>query len=162
MKTSVLKIFTGSRFFALLGILLVTCFAACKKSDHNNPSTPSGKNAKFTFTVSGVTSSDYVSFVAAGSTGSLNSNTSWKVNGVARNNEDAISLGTKDFLNGTTTYVIETATPLMAMSIGIQCLALTSHNYTITYTAEVDGQIKTNEQSITVSNGQDYTRNFSY
>lgn len=162
MKTSVLRFCSGRGFFALLGILFITSFAACKKSDNNSPSTPSGKNAKFTFTVSGITNNDYVSFVVAGSTGSLNSNTSWKVNGVARNNEDAISLGTKDFLNGTTTYVIETATPLMAMSVGIQCLALSTHNYTITYTAEVDGQVKTNEQNITVSNGQDYTRNFSY
>ncbi|PZF71787.1 hypothetical protein [Taibaiella soli] len=162
MKTSVIKFFTGRTFFAFLGILFVTSFAACKKSDNNSPATPSGKSAKFTFTVSGITNSDYVSFVAAGSTGTLNSNTAWKVNGVTRSNEEAISFGNNDFANGTATYVIETATPLLAMSIGIQCLATSTHSYTISYKAEVNGEVKQNEQNVTVSNTQDYTRNFSY
>lgn len=161
MKTSVTKFFSARTIFALLGILFVTSFAACKKSD-DSPSKPAGKTAKFTFTVSGITNNDYISFVAAGSTGSLNSNTCWKLNGVTRNNEEAISIGTNDFLNGTATYVLETATPLMAMSIGIQCLALGTHNYTISYKAEVDGVVKQNDQNITVSPGQDYTRNYSY
>lgn len=143
---------------AALSTLLLT---SCSKSD--NPVVPgvTTKTVKLTFTVTGnLTNGDYISFVASGGTGN-NDKTIWKVNGVTQNNEEVVGFDANDFDGSTKTYVVESVSPLLACSVGIQCLNFDAP-YTISYKAEVNGKVVNNDQNISVTENDDYTHDYSY
>lgn len=124
------------------------------------PVTPQGKNYKFTITVTGSShdESDYVSFVFA--SGGAQNESIWKVNGAVQTNQQAIGLDVDDFA-ATTTYVIESTKPLQAAQANVQCINFDTP-YIISFKAEVDGQVKQNDQNITVSENNDYTHDFTF
>jgi hypothetical protein len=145
----------------LLSIALVLALLfSCKKDSETTP-VKNGKTAKFTITANGVNSSDdYVSFVIVGGD-TKGTKTIWKVNGVTRNNEAAISLGKDDFTGSTKTYVIETILPVDVISASAQCINFNA-SYQISYKAEIDGKVVTNDDGITVDVNKDYTHQFDY
>lgn len=142
-------------------LLAATMFASCGDKDNTpTPGNPTGKNAKITVTVSGVEANDYASFVIVGGD-YAHTKTVWKVNGVVQNNETAISLGHDNFTGSTKTYVIESTTPLQVVTVGIQCINFDAP-YTISYKAEINGKVETNDANISVEENKDYTHDFSY
>ncbi|RYD75698.1 MAG: hypothetical protein EOP55_12980 [Sphingobacteriales bacterium] len=149
--------------FTILPLLTLTILFSCKKESNEMPTDTENKNFKFTVTVDGVEEQDYVSFVFVG--GSLdNAKTIWKVNGVTKNNETAISLGKNDFLGATKTYVIESTIPLRLVTTSQQCLnpGATNPSFKVSYKAEVNGQVVTNDQNFTVTSTTDYTHKYDY
>jgi hypothetical protein len=141
-----------------LTIALALLFS-CKKDSESTPQ--SGRTAKFTITANGVNSSDdYVSFVIVGGD-TKGTKTIWKVNGVTRNNEVAISLGEDDFTGSTKTYVIETVLPVDVITTSVQCINFNA-SYQISYKAEIDGKVITNDDGVTVDVNKDYTHKFDY
>jgi hypothetical protein len=141
-------------------VLVLALLFSCKKDSETTPAT-SGKTAKFTITANGVNSSDdYVSFVIVGGD-TKGTKTIWKVNGVARNNEVAISLGKDDFTGSTKTYVIETVLPVDVITTSVQCINFNA-SYQISYKAEIDGKVITNDDGVTVDVNKDYTHQFDY
>ncbi|MGN8059622.1 hypothetical protein ACTJKN_25310 [Pedobacter sp. 22163] len=148
----------GSKLLSLA--LVLTLLFSCKKDSEGTPAT-SGKTAKFTITANGVNSSDdYVSFVIVGGD-TKGTKTIWKVNGVTRNNEAAISLGKDDFTGSTKTYVIETVLPVDVITTSVQCINFNA-SYQISYKAEIDGKVITNDDGVTIDVNKDYTHQFDY
>lgn len=147
----------------ILPLLMLTVLFSCKKDSDDSPSNSDNKNLKFTVTVDGVDDQDYVSFVFVGASAN-NANTIWKVNGVTRNNETAISLGKNDFMSGTKTYVIESTTPLRLVTTSQQCLNPGTNNpsFKVSFKAEVNGKVTTNDDNVVVSSTADYTHRYEY
>ncbi|MEH3115085.1 hypothetical protein [Pedobacter terrae] len=145
----------------LLSLAIVfSLLFSCKKDSDATPS-KSGKTAKFTITANGVNATDdYVSFVIVGGD-TKGTKTIWKVNGVTRNNEAAISLGKDDFTGSTKTYVIETVLPVDVISASAQCINFNA-SYQISYKAEIDGKVVTNDDGVIVDVNKDYTHQFDY
>jgi len=158
MKKSIFKGITS----ALMGIVLMAGLSACSKSHDDAAPANNGKTAKFTVSVNGASSSAYVSFVMVGIGTDINNSTVWKVNGVTQNNEKTVSLGLNNFTGSTQTYVIESVTPLQAISVGVQCLSTANAPYTISYKAEINGKVTTDNQNVTVTNNADFTHDYSY
>lgn len=147
----------------ILPLLVLTLLFSCKKDSNETPADSDGKNFKFTITVDGAEEQDYVSFVFVG--GSLdNSNTIWKVNGVTKNNETAITLGENDFIGGTKTYVIESTKPLRLVTTSMQCLnpGATNPSFKVSFKAELNGKVVTDDQNFTVTSTTDYTHKYDY
>jgi predicted transcriptional regulator with HTH domain len=159
MKTSILKRITLSFF----GIALLAGISSCSKKN-DGPTTPTskGKTAKFTVTVKGAPSSAYISFVMAGVASDPSNTTVWKVNGTTQSNEQAVSLGANKFTSTTQTYVIESVTPLQAISVGVQCLSPANVAYTISYKAEINGEVKADNQNVSVTKDADFTHDYTY
>lgn len=149
--------------FTILPVLMLTLLFSCKKDNDGSPSNSESKNFKFTVTAEGVGDQDYVSFVFVGATLD-NANTIWKVNGVTRNNETAISLGKNDFMGATKTYVIESTTPLRLVTTSQQCLNPGANNpsFTVSFKAEVNGEVLTNDQNVVVTANSDYSHKYDY
>jgi hypothetical protein len=160
MKKSMLKTISS----AFIGIAVLASLSSCGKhhDDDVTPPASKGKTAKFTVSVAGAPSSAYVSFVMAGVATDVSNSTVWKVNGATQNNESAVSLGLNNFTGNTQTYVIESVTPLQAISVGVQCLSPANQPYTISYKAEINGEVKANNQNVTVTKDNDYTHDYSY
>ena len=147
----------------IICISILSVFASCSKKDDPEVSPADGRNAKFTFTVTGAPSSAYISFVAAGVGNDPADATVWKINGVTQSSQAAVSLGLNDFTGGTQTYVVESTKPLRAISAGAQCLSPAADRpYTISFKAEINGEVKVNEQNIIVSRDKDFTHNYTF
>lgn len=140
-------------------IAALSMMISCSKS--NTPPRAQGETAQFTITITGATSQDAVSVALVGVAGNQ-SKTIWKVNGVVQDNQTSLSLTEDQFTGNTQTYVIESTTPLQTIALDISCLGSSTHNYTLSYKAVINGQVKNNEQNITVSNNNDYNKDFSY
>ena len=149
--------------WVLLPILTLSLVFSCSSDDDEEIVEQNGKNYKFTVTANNVDEQDYLSFVFVGSDLN-NSNTIWKINGVTQDNETGVSLGKNDFIGGTKTYVIESTKPLRLVTAGIQCINPGSNNasFTVSYKAEIDGEVVRNDQNIVVSSGSDYSHNFTF
>ena len=144
--------------------LFFGAFSSCSSDDGGSTTVPGGvgKQVKLTITIDGATSEDYISFVSVGSALSNPSeNTLWKVNGVTKTNEIGVSLGKNDFIGSTKTYVIESVTPLSLATVGMQFLAPGNTSYTISYKAEINGQV-VKDNNVTVTSTNDYTHDYSY
>lgn len=159
MKTSIFKKIT----FAFLSIIVFAGFLSCSKKS-NDPVTPvtKGKTAKFTITVKGAPSSAYISFVMVGAAMDVSNSTVWKVNGVTQSNEQGVSLGLNQFSGNTQTYVVESVAPLQVISVGIQCLSPANVSYTISYKAEINGEVKSDNQNVAVTKTADFTHDYTY
>lgn len=149
----------------LLPILTLSLVFSCSNDDDDYDDTidQDRKNMKFTVTVDGVDEQDYVSFVFVGADLN-NSNTVWKVNGATQNNETAISLDKNDFIGSTKTYVIESTTPLRLVTTSSQCLNPGANNpsFKVSFKAEVNGKVVTNDENFTVTSTSDYTHKYDY
>ena len=157
MKKSIFKnLATG------ICVVLLTAFSSCSKDDDNTPSPSDGRNAKFTVTVTDAPASAYISFVIVGLTKNPNDATVWKVNGVVQNNQNAVSLGKNEFSGSTKTYVIESVKPLQAITVGAQCLNVENLPYKISYKAEINGEIKTDQKDFSVTKNADFTKDYTY
>jgi len=157
MKKSIFKKVTTG-----ICVVLLTAFSSCSKDDNNDPSPSDGRNAKFTVTVTDAPASAYISFVIVGLTKDPKDATVWKVNGVVQNNQSAVSLGKNEFSGNTKTYVIESAKPLETISVGIQCLNVENVPYKVSYKAEVNGEVKTDQKDFTVTKNADFTKDYTY
>lgn len=149
----------------VLCTLLFGAMSSCSSDDGGNPTIPGGdgKQYKFTITLNGVTSNDFISFVAVGSAlSSPTESTIWKINGATQTNESAVSLDKNDFTGSTKTYVIESVTPLRMASVGMQFLASGDNTFTVNYKAEINGQVVKEDSNVTVTTTNDYTHNYSY
>ncbi|KAA2245456.1 hypothetical protein F0L74_05725 [Chitinophaga agrisoli] len=155
-----MKKFNRSLFSVVALLASVVLLASCGKDKDNTPDFNTVKSAKFTITLSGATADDRASFIFASTTIDGNS-TIWKVDGQVRQNEAGITLDQDDFGTGTKTFVVETTQAVPAISVGIQCLNFDA-NYTVSYKAEINGQVVNNDQNVTVTTAKDYTHDFNY
>lgn len=157
MKKSIFKnLATG------ICVVLLTAFSSCSKDDDDTPSPSDGRNAKFTVTVTDAPASAYISFAIVGLTGDPKESTVWKVNGVVQNNQNAVSLGKNEFSGTTKTYVIESVKPLQTVTVGTQCLNVEDLPYKVSYKAEINGEVKTDQKDFTVTKNADFTKNYTY
>jgi len=157
MKKSIFKnLATG------ICVVLLTTFSSCSKDDDNIPSPSDGRNAKFTVTVTDAPASAYISLVIVGLTKDPNEATVWKVNGVVQNNQNAVSLGKNEFSGTTKTYVIESVKPLQAITVGAQCINVEDLPYKISYKAEINGEVKTDQKDFTVAKNADFSKKYTY
>lgn len=149
---------------AIICMTLLTGLSSCSKKNDNTgaPDTSKGKTAKFTVTVTGAPESAYVSFVVAGIGTEVSNTTVWKLNNVTQNNEQAVSLGRNNFTGSTQTYVIESVIPLQAISVGVQCLSPADVPYTISYKAEINGEVKADNKNVQVTKASDFTHDYTY
>lgn len=145
----------------LMIALCASLFFSCSKKNET-PQNSNGKNVKLTFTVTGVNKAevDAVSFIAVG-VDNNNDKTVWKVNGVNKNNEQAISLDENSFTGNTKTYVLESITPLDVINVSIQCINFGT-DFKVSYKAEINGKVENSDQDVTVAENKDYTHTFSY
>ena len=161
------KLSTFLRKMTVLASLLVVGVLTFSCGSDDGAVTPGpggeGKNIKLTITINGVVPDDYLSFVTVGS--ALNDpmqSTIWKVNGVTQTNETSVSLNKDSFTGSTKTYVIESATPLRMAIVGMEFLAFGTRSYTFSYKAEVNGQVVKEENNVTVSEGNNYSHDYTY
>lgn len=159
MKKNVLS----NKAAKVLGIFLFSAAAVSCGSDDSpiDGGNLNNKSFKYTITVDGpVDASDYVSFVVSGGVSGMDK-TIWKVNGETMPNEQAIGFNDNDFSAGTSTYVIESITPLAACAFGVQLI-----NYDAplkySYKVEVNGEVKVNETGTLVGDAKDFTKNYSF
>ena len=158
MKKSIFKNFIT----AITCAVLFTGFSSCSKKSSDDPSPSDGRTAKFTVTVTDAPTSAYISFVMVGLTNDPKEATVWKVNGVVQNNQNAVSLGKNEFSGSTKTYVIESVKPLQAITVGAQCLNVENLPYKISYKAEINGEIKTDQKDFSVTKNADFTKDYTY
>ncbi|MEO8254076.1 MAG: hypothetical protein ABI554_06770 [Flavobacterium sp.] len=162
-KERILRSIQKKMKFLVYTLLMVTVISCSSDDNSSSSTTPDGKNLKLTITINGLTSEDYVSFVAVGSANSSSSDTTlWKVNGATLTNEQAVSLGKNDFIGSTKTYVIESVKSLKLAQLGMQFLATGTRTYTISYKAEVNGKVVKEDSNVAVTAQKDYTHDYSY
>lgn len=152
-------------------VLCTGILFSCSKKN-NNPDTPSvpgieGHTAKFTITVTGPITSNMNSIISAAVFGqdakNLSNSTIWKVNGTTKNNEDLVQFFGNDFLGNTKTYVVESLTPVMALGASLSFDNFdNSAPYKISFKAEIDGKVVTNDKDITITGTSGYSHNYSY
>lgn len=150
------QIISGLLMAGLLGIV----FTACSKDD--DPMEAKA-NMKFTVTVNGADSNDQVDFLvkAGNHDASQYGNPVWKMNGVAQGNEDHIQLEVSNFTGSTKTYVFETVKPFNFSSMNVTVSNLDGGPVSISYKAEVGGNVETNENKSIVA-GQTFIKDYSY
>jgi len=157
MKTPAIK-----RTLLMAGLLsvIVAGLGSCDKDPITGQSK---KNMKFTITVTGATNTDYISFVFSGGAPDPTDKTLWKIDGQVQNNQAAVSLDKDDFGAGKT-IVVESTKPLVAASVPVQCLqpANDTRTYKVSFKAEIGGDVKQNDQNVSVGYNKDYTHQYSY
>lgn len=137
-------------------------FTGC--SDDDKPANNAKANIKFTIKVTGADADDRIDFQA----GAGNHDASqygapvWKINGVTQDNEDHITLDEEDFIGSTKQYVVETIKPFNFGSLIVSYLNYDGGPVTISYKAEVNGEVKTNVENLVVNAGQSDTKSLTY
>lgn len=154
-------------FVFLLTTLFLGIASSCSNDDDDNGNGEgngggtSGANYKITVTLNGVNSTDdYVSVVASGSN-HQNSSSIWKINGTTQNGQTAVGLDKNNFSGSTKTYIIETNSPIAALSASIQVV---NFNSTITgsYKIEKNNDTVVNETINLTTNGADFTKHYTF
>ncbi|MDQ0065704.1 hypothetical protein [Chryseobacterium lathyri] len=149
----------------LMTALLLGFVSSCSKDDDDGDAgggaVSEGANYKITVTLNGVNSTDdYVSVVASGSDHQNNSSI-WKINGTVQNGQTAVGLNDNSFAGSTQTYIIETNSPIAALSASIQVVNFNS-SITGTYKIEKNGTTVVNENINLTTNGADFTKQYSF
>lgn len=146
-----------------LVMLLLTTSILTSCSKKKDP-TPSGKNIKYTVTMTGVTDANgNVQVAINGSTIRSTDNTLWKVNGVTKNNERLVSFDETNFFGGSKTYVIESVTPLVAANISVLCGVYNpGQTYTVSLKTEVDGKVVNNDSNVAVVYNGNFERHYQH
>ena len=151
MKTT--KIFMTASAAMLL-------FSACSTNNTPTPD-PTGKSAKFIFSVSGLDHNEAYESVHFNIVGSKNTGgggqTIWKLNGNTLANQVGVSINETEIPNGVE-YVVESIEPLMVINAGV-----TAHNFNAPFTVKfksiINGKVE-NEINQTVSDN--FNVNFQY
>lgn len=150
------------KMLTLLAASGVFLLAACSKSGAPDPVDGMNKiqSSKFTIKVNGSPEDlDHIVFAFSGGA-SNHPDVVWKVNGVERPNENTVGFGTEDFTSSTT-YIIESAVPLLSISVGITVMAV-EDPLTFSYKAEVNGKTLKDIKDQTVAEGSGFNVNYSY
>ena len=158
MKTNIFKTVQQFLLILFLGVFTLSLLS-CSSDDGGGTNDPEGDNFKITVTLNGVSADDYVSISAAGTDAAQNTSI-WKVNGEVQNGQIAVGLNEDDFSGETTTYVLETTREIIALAAGIQIIT-TDNQITGSFKIEKGGTVEVNE-TINVSNGNDFTRHYNF
>lgn len=139
-----------------------TVFTACSKDD-DNPSFAKSP-IKFTVTVNGADSNDQVDIAvnAGNHDASQYGSPVWKMNGVTQGNEDDILLDVADFTGSTKTYVFETVNSYNFGGLNVNVVNHDGAPLTVSYKAEINGNVETNVENSTVVAGQNIHKNYTY
>lgn len=150
---------SGLCFLALTALLAAGCGG---KDDDPKPSAKK-INMKFTVTVAGVEGDDYVyfQFDAGNHDASQYGKPMWKINGVTQGNETTVKLGDDDFRGNVKTYVVESATAFDFGSLSVDYTNYTAP-LTVSYKAEINGEVKENVQNRVVPAGGKEDKTFKY
>ncbi|RNL82901.1 hypothetical protein ED312_15935 [Sinomicrobium pectinilyticum] len=144
----------------VMGIFVTACSGSDDDSGDIKNEEKVIHKAKFTVKIEGeVESSDFISFVFASA--DIKENTLWKINGVEQTNEMGVSLGDNEFSGGTTTYVVENAVPLQAISVGVQVLNFGAP-LKVSYKAEIEGEVLQDVSALELIAEEDFTKQYSY
>lgn len=148
-----------SAFFILA--IIGTTITACSK-DGDDPGDAKA-SMKFTITVNGADSNDQVDFVvgAGNHDASQYGNPVWKMNGAIQGNEDHIQLAVGNFTSNTKTYVFESVKQFNFSSLNVSVSNLDGAPVSISYKAEVNGKVETNETK-SIAADQIFIKDYSY
>ncbi|MEJ5053516.1 hypothetical protein [Sphingobacterium sp. MYb382] len=150
-------------FFTVVAAMTLGIFTVgCSKSDDKNEEiTPDKNNYKITVSLTDVDPArDFVSVAIAGGTGTGKTDV-WKVDGVVKTGESAISLNKNNFGPGKKTYVIESTEPIMAFSGGIQIINAGAP-LPISLKIEKGGKVVVDENVTLSGDGTDFTKRYSF
>ena len=146
------------KYRILIFILVAGFFAtACSKDDDK----PRRNTYRVTITLENVEAIDIAIFtLGGGNYDGSDGNTLWRVNGQTRTGETHIGFGDTDFMNGTTTYVIESINPLDLLVAGLN---LSNNNGEMPYSLviEKNGNTELNESG-TLADGESFNRNYNF
>jgi hypothetical protein len=146
------------------GLFALGTLSGCGKDDDNAPSNAKS-TFKFTIAVTGVNDETDVAFQvnAANHDASQYGSPVWKFNNVQQGNEHIIMLNGTYFSGSTKTYVCETVKPFNFASLNVTVFNHDGSPLTVSYKAEVDGKVETNEQNLVFNAGApSYSKNFTY
>lgn len=156
---------TATRLLRHLCLVLITGLltTSCKK-DKEEPPASARVPMKFTLKVTGADANDVLNFqIAAGNNdASQYGSVVWKVNGTAQGNESVLSFKAQDFIGGTKTIIVESVKGFDFGSLNIYCANGDASALTVSYKAEIDGNVETNAENIAIVNGTTHTKNFTY
>jgi hypothetical protein len=136
---------------------------SCKKDNSDD-----GHHVKFTLTVTGGTQSDrdgVVTVLFGGLDANYTKNLSiWKVNGNTRDDKVFIQFDGGNFPDGqTTTYTVESTTAVNNVYADLSFVSLNDgSNYKVSFKAEVDGHVQTDDENVDVSFNNPYVHNYTY
>lgn len=151
----------------VLGLLI---FSGCSSKKSDPPPTPStkGHTVKFTVTVIGSVAASNAGLINLGFGGGDATNpqnsTIWKLNTVVQNNESNLVFNATTFPQGkTTTITIESVVPIFEPVAGLTFGNVSGFTpYTISFKAEIDGQVKTDDENISITAANEYIHTYSY
>nr|WP_295870578.1 hypothetical protein [uncultured Chitinophaga sp.] len=137
-------------------------FTGCSKKD--DPPTFKSITIKYTITATGVTANDNIAIQAgAGNHDASQYGASvWKINGVDQGNTDHVTIDEKKFLGTTTTYVFETVKPFNFGNLSVDVTNMDGAPIKLSYKAEVNGAVQTNEQNLSIAAGGSLNKDYTY
>ncbi|MGN7823678.1 hypothetical protein ACTJJB_26390 [Chitinophaga sp. 22536] len=138
-------------------------FTGCSKKDDPAPSA-NKITIKYTVAATGVSDMDDLSFSAqaANHDASQYGAPVWKINGDGQGNQDHVVVDDKKFLGSTKTYVLETVKAFDFGSLRVVCTNMDGEPIVLTYKAEINGQVQTNETATIVAGAGSYIKDFTY
>lgn len=130
-------------FLSLSMLLVMAFFAACSKSDSDNPAPglPNGKTMKLTITATGLTAADYLKTTVSGGTVSGTESTLYKLNGVTQTNQKGFEIDQSKLISGPVT--IETVVPVAITSVSMGGFSATGHSFSVKIEPIIDGKAQT-------------------
>lgn len=158
---------TATRFFQTLCLITLTTLlaAGCKKDkDNNEPPAGSRVSMKFTLKVTGADANDVLNFQVAAGNGDASQYGApvWNVNGATQGNESVLQFDAQDFIGGTKTIVIESVKGFDFGSLNVYCANGDATPLTVSYKAEIDGNVQTNAENLAIVTGTTHIKNFTY
>ncbi|MBC9909918.1 hypothetical protein [Chitinophaga varians] len=145
-----------------LAAIATFTFTGCSKKD--DPPAAKKITIKYTITANGVSDMDDLGFSAQAGNHDASQYGApvWKINGAEQGNQDNVSVDDRKFLGSTKTYVLETVKPFDFAFLKVTCTNMDGEPIILTYKAEINGQVQTNENATIVAGGGAYIKDFSY
>lgn len=145
-----------------LAAMASVVFTGCSKKD--DPAPANKITIKYTVTATGVTANDNIDvWAGAGNHDASQYGASvWKINGVDQGNADDVNIDQEKFLGTTKTYVFETVKPFDFGSLKVHVTNMDGAPIILSYKAETNGAVQTNEQNRSIAAGASYDKDYTY
>lgn len=138
-------------------------FTGCSSKDDPAPAAKK-ITIKYTVTANGVSDMDDLEFAAMAGNHDASQYGApvWKINGAEQGNQDDVRVDDKKFLGTTKTYVFETVKGFDFGSLSVKCTNMDGDPITLTYKAEINGQVQTNQTATVAAGAGAYMKDYTY